>query len=153
MSSPASGDSGSPAVRPALFTALSPLIVLLTLGAAALRAWLGRGLLGLESDTFPGLEYVYLFEAAGFVVLLVLLYAPLPFLPRDRSGIRFLMLVYALATTAAYLVIESAGEYTLIGLGSVAFDLLLIAAVIREGRRLGPLHDEPFAVQHGRATH
>lgn len=153
MSSSASGDTGDSKVRPAMFSALTPLIVVLTLGTAALRAWLGRGLLGLESTTFTGLEFVYLSEAAGFVVLLVLLYAPLPFLPRDRSGVRFLLLVYALATISVYLVIESAGRYTAIGLGSVLLDVLLIAAAIAEGRRLGPLHDEPFAVQHDRATH
>lgn len=153
MSSSALSDVGKPRVRAPLFTALSPLIALLALGTAALRGWLGRGVLGFESPEPFGLELVYLVEAAGVVVLLLALYAPLPFLPRDRSGVRFLMIVYALATIASYLVIESAGRYTLIGVGSVVLDLLLMIALIREARRLGPLHDEPFAVEHGRANH
>lgn len=130
------------------YSALTPVIVLLTLATAAGRAYLGREFVTEGLGGGNGLDFAYFAEGLGFLVLLVGLYAPLPFLPRDRLGVRFLLGVYALATLAAYLVIESAGRWTAVGLATVALDLLLIGALILEARRISPLGDEDLAVRH-----
>ena len=134
--------------RTRLFSPLSPVVALLTLLAAAGRAYLGRSVLVDGPMEASGLNWVYLAEAVGFLILLVMLYAPLPGLPRDRSGIRFLLITYCLANIAAYLVVESAGRYDAIGLAQVALMILLMAAAAAESRRLSPATDEPFAVRH-----
>lgn len=130
------------------YSPLTPVVVLLTLLTAAGRLYLGRAFFTEGVGGGNGLDATYVMEAAGFVVLLTAVYAPLPFLPRDRLGMRFLLGAYALATLAAYLVIESAGDWTPVGIGTVVLDLLLIAALILEGRRVSPLRDEHLAVRH-----
>ncbi len=104
------------------------LIILLTLITALVHA----------SFFFakPATDFIYAFNALGYVTLLVLLYLPVPALDPFRRPVRWLFMGYTAVTIGAYLIFGLVTHDWTIPLGPITKldELFLIGLLWVEGR-------------------
>jgi len=103
-------------------------IVVLTAAAAAIH--LSRALVN------PHITVLFTLNAAGYVLLLALLYLPVPVLVGQRRWVRWFFIGYAGVTFLLFFVWGAMkGEWPVIGFADKVIELALIALLWHEGRR------------------
>lgn len=136
MASPADSTAVSRPDR-TTFGVLQAGIVILTLATAAIH-------LAISVPIEDRIQIAFLGAAAGFVFLLLGLYAP-P-LARVRTGWRGMFIAWTFGVIVAYFVGE-VSQYTARGLGIKAIEILLLILLLREQHQQAPFN-EPLGVRH-----
>ena len=103
-------------------------IIVLSVAAAAIH--LSRAL----AD--PHIAVLFTLNAAGYLLLLALLYLPVPVLDGQRRWVRWFFIGYAGVTFLLFFVWGTMkGEWPVIGFADKTIELALIALLWYEGRR------------------
>jgi hypothetical protein len=110
-------------------------VIALALLAAALHVGIG-----LRHPEVTLYDVINLAAAVAFVSLTLAMFVPLPFLPKDRSGLRAVFVTYAFAHVMLPLVTQ---DFTTLTVLAIFVLIALIVALGVEGRRTAPV-DEPL---------
>ncbi len=122
----------------------SPLVLLIA--ALTLLTIVIHLFRALSPPLETGLQVSFLFNALGYAGLLAAFLLPLPFLERQRSGIRGLLIVFTFLTIVAWAIIEiPQDQISPIAIVNKLGEAALIVALLVQGRRTAAT-DEPFAV-------
>jgi hypothetical protein len=106
----------------------SPWVVIaLVLATAAIH--LSRALVA------PEIGPLFVVNAIGYVVLVTLLFAPMPALARRRGVIRWALIIYAATTIVLFFVWGAmSGDWPVIGFVDKAIEVALIAILLSDRR-------------------
>lgn len=102
-------------------------IAALTIITAAIHIWLGVGFLSSGGA-------IFVLNGAGYLLLLLLLLAPIPALAAYRASIRWVFIAYTAVTVFAWLLIDGAAR-TPLAFFDKAVEIGLIALLWIDGQR------------------